>query len=51
VGTAEEPPPAGRVTDETDYFRFADQRGVRLDWKRGLGKACLMELSWLAGHS
>jgi hypothetical protein len=23
-GTAEESPPAGRVTDETDYFRFAD---------------------------
>jgi hypothetical protein len=24
-GTAEESPPAGRVTDETDYFRFADK--------------------------
>src|SRR5712692_9772589 len=23
-GTAEESPPAGRVTDETDYFRLAD---------------------------
>jgi hypothetical protein len=38
-GTAEEPPPAGRVTDEADYFRFADKRGVRLAWRRGLGKA------------
>jgi hypothetical protein len=27
-GTAEEPPPAGRVTDETGYFRFADDPGV-----------------------
>jgi hypothetical protein len=25
-GTAEESPPAGRVTDETNYFRLADQR-------------------------
>ncbi len=24
-GTAEEPPPAGRMTDETDYFRLADK--------------------------
>src|SRR5438309_6943795 len=23
-GTGEESPPAGRLTDETDYFRFAD---------------------------
>ena len=23
-GAAEESPPAGRVADETDYFRFAD---------------------------
>jgi hypothetical protein len=27
-GTAEELPPAGRVTDETDYFRSADNPGV-----------------------
>jgi len=27
-GTAEESPPAGRVTDETDYFRLADHSGV-----------------------
>jgi hypothetical protein len=27
-GTAEESPPAGRPTDETDYFRLADQSEV-----------------------
>ena len=27
-GTAEELPPAGRVTDETDYFRLADNSRV-----------------------
>ncbi len=27
-GTAEESPPAGRVTDETDYFRLADDPGA-----------------------
>ena len=26
-GTAEESPPAGRVTDEADYFRVADDPG------------------------
>jgi hypothetical protein len=30
-GTAEESPPAGRVTDETDYFRLADNSGIRGD--------------------
>jgi hypothetical protein len=28
--TAEESPPACRVTDETDYFRFADNTGVSI---------------------
>ena len=27
-GTAEESPPAGRVMEETDYFRLADHPGV-----------------------
>jgi hypothetical protein len=30
---------------------LADRRGVRLAWRWGLGNACLMELSSLAGRS
>jgi hypothetical protein len=40
-----------QASGRSDYFMFADKRGVRLAWRRGLGKACLMELSSLAGHS
>src|SRR5215469_9738544 len=35
-GTAEESPPAGRVTDETDCFRLADKPSNR-PWKLGWG--------------
>ena len=33
-GTAEEVPPADRVTDETDHFRFADIRELELSERR-----------------
>jgi hypothetical protein len=37
-GTAEESPPAGRATDETDYFRLADNSEVFIGASRRNGK-------------
>ena len=40
-----------RAAKLAELEKLPIRRGVRLAWRRGLGKACLMELRSLAGHS
>ncbi len=48
-GTAEESPPAGRVTDERDYIRFADDPEAIAMWREL--KSRISPLPWMTRNT